>query len=36
MMIGEKTEEMQENASRYCEMNFEKNTLLNQLEQMEE
>lgn len=29
-------EEMQENASRYCEMNFEKNTLLNQLEQMEE
>ena len=29
-------EKMQENASRYCEMNFEKNTLLNQLEQMEE
>ena len=29
-------EEMQENASRYCEMNFEKDTLLNQLEQMEE
>ncbi len=29
-------EKMQENSRKYCEINFEKNTLLNQLEELEE